>query len=382
MFNQAILHMDLDAFFVSVEILKDSSLRGKPVIVGGHSGRSVVASCSYEARRFGVHSAMPMKMALRLCPQAVVRKGDMDHYSAHSNLITEIIADAAPCFEQSSIDEFYLDLTGMDRYFGAWKWSQELTQKIMAESGLPISIGLSVNKLVSKVSVNVDKPRATKVVAPGRERAFFNPLSVRQLPGVGRKTYKKLSFMGVRKIKTLAEIPPTLLENEFGKIGHSLWRKANALDDSKVTPYSERKSISEEHTFEIDTIEIVQLKKRLTKMVTRLAFKLRQKQKLTSIVTVKIRYTDFDTHTKQKRIAYSANDRTLLTTTLDLFETLFERRQLIRLIGVKFSGLTGGHYQVDLFEDTTTEINLLTAMDKIRTKFGANAIMPASILNT
>ena len=381
MFSQAILHMDLDAFFVSVEILKDSRLRGKPVIIGGHSGRSVVASCSYEARKFGVHSAMPIKLALRLCPQAIIRRGDMDTYASYSRLITSIIESEAPCFEKASIDEFYLDLTGMDRHFGVWKWAMELRNKVTDESGLPISIGLAVNKLVSKVGVNVDKPRAERMVAPGTERAFFNPLSIRQLPSVGRKTYRKLSFMGVKKIKALAEIPPAFLEQEFGKPGLSLWKKANAIDDSKVVPYSERKSISHEHTFEIDTIDVGLLRRYLLKMITQLGYELRQKHKLASIVTVKIRYTDFNTHTKQRRIPYTASDKTLLKVVYELFEKLFERRQLVRLVGVKVSGLVGGHYQVNLFEDTLRDISLLTTLDRIKQRFGTHAIMSASVLD-
>ena len=381
MFNRAVLHLDLDAFFVSVEVLKDSSLRGKPVIVGGQSRRGVVASCSYEARRFGIHSAMPIHMALKLCPNAIVRRGDMDSYSKCSNLITDIIKDRAPAFEKASVDEFYLDLTGMDRYLGAWQWSRELQQTIVKESGLPISMGLSVNKLISKVGVSVDKPQATKLVRPGKERAFLNPLSVRKLPSVGRKTYHKLAFMGVRNIKTLAEIPQDFLYREFGKHGLSLWKKAHAIDDRPVVPYSEAKSIGHERTFQTDTIDVVFLKQYLTKLVTKLGFELRQKGKLTSIITVKLRYTDFDTYTKQRRISYTANDKTLIKQAHELFDQLFERRQLVRLIGVKLSGLVSGHYQVDLFDDTPKDINLLTAMDKIRNRFGANAIMPASIMS-
>ncbi len=378
MFDRAILHLDLDAFFASVEILDNSQLKGKPLIIGGTSGRGVVASCSYEARRFGLRSAMPMRMALSRCPDAIVLRGDMDKYSRYSKLVTEVVEEEAPLFEKSSIDEFYVDLTGMDRYFGSWKWSQELRQKVIKETGLPLSIGLSVNKLVSKVGVGEAKPNGAQLVEAGTEKHFLAPLSTRKIPSLGRETYKKLSFMGVRIVEKLAAIPVKLLEREFGKHGLSLWKKANAIDNSPVVPYNERKSISTERTFQTDTIDIRLLKDEITAMVTKLAYELRQSSKLTSCVTVKIRYTDFNTYTKQRRIAYTANDRTLIDHAHELFDRLYERRQLVRLIGIKFSGLVSGNYQASLFDDTAKELELLQAMDKIRNRFGKNAIRRAT----
>ncbi len=377
MFNRAILHLDLDAFFASVEVLKNSSLKGKPVIIGGTSGRGVVASCSYEARRFGVHSAMPMSMALRLCPDAVVIRGDMESYSQYSRLVTDIIAEQAPLFEKASIDEFYLDLTGMDRYFGCWKWSNELRQRILREAGLPVSMGLSVNKLVSKVGAGEAKPNGALLVENGTEKAFLAPLPVGKIPSVGKETVQKLARMGVRTVSTLAQIPPRLLEREFGKHGIGLWKKANAIDDSPVVPYHEAKSISSERTFQTDTTDLRFLHDKLASLVSQLAFELRQQQKLTSCISVKIRYSDFSTYTRQQTIPYTASDRILLRHARQLFDKLFERRQLIRLIGVRFSGLVHGSPQLDLFEDRIEEIHLLEAMDKIRKRFGAKAIRRA-----
>lgn len=379
-FDRAILHLDLDAFFASVECLRDDKLRGRPLIIGGSSARGVVASCSYEARRYGVHSAMPMKVALRLCPTAIVIKGDMEQYSTYSKLVTEVIEREAPLFEKASIDEFYLDLTGMDRYFGAWKWAKELKQKIVTETGLPLSIGLSVNKLVSKVGVGVHKPLAEKMVDAGTEKNFLAPLSIKHLPSVGKQTYTKLCLMGVRIIDTLAHIPPELLQREFGEHGLSLWKKANAVDNSPVTPYHENKSMSTEQTFQIDTIDVRMLKECLMKMVSKLAFDLRRQQKLCSCVTVKLRYSDFNTYTRQKQIPYTANDKTLNRYTQELFDALFQRRQLVRLVGVKFSGLVQGNFQIDLFDDTVEHIHLIQAMDRIKTRFGADAIVPACTL--
>ena len=379
MFNRAILHMDLDAFFVSVECLRNDALRGKPLIIGGGK-RGVVSSCSYEARRYGVHSAMPTKMALRLCPDAVVIRGDMEAYSKYSKLVTEVIAEDAPLFEKASIDEFYLDLTGMDKYVGCWKWSTELRSRITKETGLPISFGLAINKLVAKVGTGEAKPNGTLMIESGREKGFLAPLPTRAIPSIGKATYKKLSFMGVRTVGKLAQIPPTLLQREFGKHGLSLWRKANGEDDRIVVPYHERKSISTERTFREDTIDVRFLKSRLTEMVTKLAFELRESQKLTSCVTVKVRYTDFNTYTHQCKIPYTANDKVLLQKTLELFDKLYQRRQLVRLIGVRFSGLVHGNYQMMLFEDTAEETQLLQEMDQIRRRFGKGVLSRASSL--
>jgi DNA polymerase-4 len=378
MYDRAVLHLDLDSFFVSVECLRDSSLKGKPLIIGGMGGRGVVASCSYEARRYGVHSAMPVKMALRLCPQALVLRGDMDAYSKHSQLVSEIIDDQAPVFEKSSIDEFYLDLTGMDRYFGCYKWSAELRERIMKESGLPISCALSVNKLVSKVGTGEAKPNGMREIPTGEEREFLAPLSTSKIPGIGKETYKKLSFMGVRTIRILRDIPGPLLDREFGKMGQYLTESANAIDRRPVVPYHEQKSMSKERTFSEDTLDIKGIRSLLGAMVDELAFDLRQDAKLTSTITVKIRYADFNTFTKQRRISYTAQTRTLIRHALELFNEVYERRQLIRLVGVKFSGLVNGNIQLNLFDDTESEISLLQQLDHIRRRWGKSAIQWAN----
>jgi len=380
MYDRAILHMDLDSFFASVECVRDSSLIGKPLVIGGLGGRGVVSSCSYEARRYGVHSAMPMKMAMRLCPQAIVLRGDMDKYSEYSQLVTDVVASEAPSYEKSSIDEFYMDVSGMDKYFGCYKWATELRGKIIKETGLPISFGLSVNKLVSKVGTSEAKPNGTREIPTGTEKCFLAPLSVSKIPGVGKEMYKKLSFMGVRSIKVLSNIPIKLLEREFGKTGKSLWEKANAIDDSPVIPYHEQKSMSKERTFSEDTLDIKYIRSLLADMTDKLAFELRADRKLAACVTLKIRYADFNTYTKQRKISYNANDNTLGKHVLDLFDQLYQRRQLIRLVGVKFSDLVHGFYQIDLFEDTQEQIALLKEMDQIRVRYGANAVMRASAL--
>ena len=380
MFQNAIVHLDLDAFFASVEQLKNSQLKGKPLLIGGSSGRGVVASCSYEARKFGIRSAMPMKLALQRCPDAVVLKGDYDSYTKHSKVVTEIIKEAAPLFEKASIDEFYIDASGMDRYVGCWKWSKELRTRIIKEAGLPISLGLSVNKTISKMATNEAKPNGAQLVEAATEKAYIAPFSTRKIPGVGLKTFRKLAFMGVQKIKILRDIPPRLLQREFGKYGGTLWKRANAIDNTPIIPYTEQKTMSAERTFQVDTIDMVLLKSQLTKLVMQLAFDLRKRAKLTACITIKIRYTDFNTYTLQKRIPHTANDQILLQFSLQLFDKIYQKRQLLRLIGVKFSHLVAGHYQTRLFEDTETDMQLLQTMDKIRQRFGKGAVLRASAL--
>jgi len=321
---------------------------------------------------------MPMKLALRLCPDAIVLRGDMDSYSEYSGIVTDIIAEDAPLYEKASIDEFYLDISGMDRYFGCYQWSTELRQKVIKESGLPISFGLSVNKLVAKVGTGEAKPNGAIKIDNGTEKGFLAPLSVKKIPGVGPKLYKKLSFMGVRKIKTLSQIPVRLLQNEFGKSGKTLWEKANAIDRTPVTPYLEQKSMSKERTFTEDTLNMQYIRSLVTKLCDNLAFELRNKKRLTSVVTIKIRYADFNTFTKQRRVSYTANDTILTRHALELFDKVYERRQLIRLVGIKFSGLVQGNYQIDLFDDTAKQISLLKEKDWIRNRFGVDKIMRGS----
>lgn len=376
--ERTILHLDLDTFFVSVERLINPALEGKPVIVGGMGERGVVSTCSYEARRFGVHSAQPMRLARQLCPQAVFIAGDMELYSRYSRLVTAIIADSAPVFEKTSIDEHYIDVTGMDRFFGCYKWAHELRETIMKNSGLPISFGLSENKTISKIATDEAKPNGELQVLHPQVHQFLDPLSIGKIPMVGNKTYQLLRSMGITTIGDFRQMPDVVVGQALGKTGIEIWKKANGIDSTPVQPYEEQKSLSKEHTFETDTIDIVLLKSVLARMVERLAFEMRQQTKLTGCVTVKIRYSNFDTHTMQKQIAYTSFDHLLLNTVYDIFDRLYDRRLLIRLIGVRFSSLVGGTQQLDLFDDTAEMTNLYGALDRIRKKFGKNSIFKAS----
>ena len=320
--NRSIVHLDLDTFYVSCERLINPKLVGLPVIVGGSSDRGVVASCSYEARKFGVRSAMPIKYALRLCPQAAVIKGDMEFYSNKSHEITAILHDVAPLVEKASIDEFYLDLTGMDKFFGCYKWTTELSTKIFKESGLPISFALSVNKTVSKIGTGESKPKGNLEIPESQVRQFLNPLSVKKIPMVGDVTFQLLSRIGIRTIQTLSEMPAEVLQQMIGKNGIELWKKANGIDNNPVEPYKERKSVSTEQTFIQDSIDIKTMKAILVGMVEKLAYQLRSEQWLTATVVVKIKYANFDTQTKQCSIAYTSADHILIKTVTELFDKL------------------------------------------------------------
>ena len=372
--SRNIVHFDLDTFFVSVERLINPALAGKPVLIGGTSDRGVVASCSYEARKFGVHSAMPMKMARTLCRDAVIVRGDMELYSKYSHDVTDIIAEKAPMYEKASIDEHYIDVTGMDRFFGTLRWTHELRQSIMKNTGLPISFGLSANKTVSKIATGEAKPNGELQVQRDAVKPFLAPLSIRKIPMIGDKTYRLLRSMGIVTIDTLSKIPVEMMERVMGKNGIMIWEKANGQDSTPVVPYSESKSISTETTFEQDSIDVVKMKEKLVKMVEKIAFELRDQQKLTSCVTVKIRYSNFDTHTLQKSVPYTAFDHILIPLVKELFDRLYQRRMLIRLIGVRFSGLVAGNPQLNMFEDSSEMISLYQALDKVRNKYGQKIV--------
>lgn len=380
--DRTIVHMDLDTFFVSVERLMDSRLQSKPVLVGGTTERGVVSSCSYETRKMGVRSGMSMKMAKQLCPEAIVVRGDSSKYSYYSKIISEMVKEQVPLFEKTSIDEFYIDLSGMDHFFGSYKLASEIRSKIIKETSLPISFGMSINKTVAKMATSEAKPNNQIDVQKGLEKSFIAPMPIEKIPMVGEKTAYKLNQMGVKYIKTLQEIPLKMMENAFGKHGVLMWQKANAIDNSPVVPHHERKSISTERTFEQDTIDVQMIKNHLGAMVEQLCFELRRGDKLTSCVMVKIRYADFQTYTKQKYIPYTASDHNLKKYVLDLFDKLFERRLLVRLIGVRMSHLVAGGHQINMFEDSVELLKLYRAMDKMKLRFGQQKIQKASHLGT
>jgi len=378
MSEKSILHLDLDTFFVSVERLIDSRLNGRPILVGGTTDRGVVAACSYEARKFGIHSGMPIKLAKQICPEAVCIRGNTGNYMKYSDMVTEIIREQVPVYEKTSVDEFYADLTGLDRFYGTVKFSEELRHRIIRETGLPISFGLSENKTVSKVATGEAKPNNRLIIQSGHEKPFLAPLLVRKIPMVGEKTGIFLSQMGIKYIRSVQETTAETMVRILGKNGIALWNKANGLDNTPVVQYNERKSISTERTFDRDSSDVVKLRGILTAMAENLAYQLRRGNKVSACITVRVRYADFNTYSLQERIAYTAADHLMVPKTLALFDKLYNRRLPVRLIGVRFSHLSGGGHQISLFDDSEERINLYQAMDRIRIKFGDRAVISAA----
>jgi DNA polymerase-4 len=373
-----IVHIDLDSFFVSVERLHDKSLEGKPVLIGGSSKRGVVASCSYEARKYGVHSAMPMKKALQLCPHATVVKGNYSAYSSASAAVTQIIKSKVPLFEKTSIDEFYIDLTGMDKFYGCYEIASQLRQTVIKETGLPISFGLSANKTVSKIATGQAKPNGQLYVEHGREREFLAPLSVSKIPMVGEKACEMLYSIGIHKIGDLQRQDVRNLERHFGKMGLLMWNKANGIDDSPVSPYHERKSISSENTFSSDQFDSADMIQLLISMLEQLTFKLRSESKVASCLAVKIRYSNFDTITQQITVPPSHSDNLLIPELKKLFAKAYDSGRSVRLIGVRLSHLSEGAYQPGLFDNHERDEKLYEALDKLNSRFGTKTVSRAA----
>jgi DNA polymerase-4 len=376
-----IAHFDLDSFFVSVEILNDPSLKGKPVLVGGYE-RGVVAACSYEARKYGIHSAMPMKRALQLCPHAVVTSNSRGEYSKYSRWVTDIIASRVPLFEKASIDEFYIDLTGMERFFGVSKYTRELREQIKRETGLPISCGLSSAKFISKMATNEAKPDGFLQVPHGKEKEFLWPLGIEKINGVGKQTEQQLNSLGLHKIEDIARTPVEVLETYLGKWGESLWQKANGIGNADIETGWEQKSMSHENTFDQDYTDTNYLHSELVRLTEKTAYALREDEKITGCVTVKIRYSDFETTSRQETIDYTSLDDKLIAKAKDLFNKSYQRGRPVRLLGVRFSQLIPFSMQMSLFENNGSKLNLYKTVDEIKDKFGSKSVKHAGGLNS
>lgn len=375
--SRLIAHFDLDSFFVSVEVLNNPSLKDKPVLVGG-SERGVVAACSYAARKFGIHSAMPMKTALKLCPQAIVVSSGRGEYSKFSRWVTEIIAAKAPVFEKASIDEFYLDLTGMDRYFQPYDWTIALRQEIIDKTGLPISFGLAANKMVAKIATDEAKPNGYLFVPPGREKDFLAPLGVNKIPGVGGHMHQALKEWGIETIQDLTKWSADQLEHRFGKTGADLWNKAQGIHHGEVVPYHEAKSVSTENTFDQNIRDETLLLNEIVRMTEKIAYELRQDNKMAGCIAVKIRYPDFETTSKQTTIDYSFYDDELIPKAKELFRKLYRKGEPVRLLGVRLSELTDGAVQTNLFSNVGRKTELYKAIDEVKGRFGRNALTKAT----
>jgi DNA polymerase-4 len=375
--QRIVAHFDLDSFFVSVEILNDPSLKGKPVYVGGHD-RGVVAACSYEARKFGIHSGMPSKQARLLCPQAIALRGTRSEYSRYSRWVTQIIAAKAPLFEKASVDEFYLDLTGMEKFFNPLQWTIDLRTTIMEETGLPISFGLSSNKMMAKIATNEAKPNGYLQIPFGKEKEFLSPLAVNKIPGVGDHTYEVLKSMGIYTIGDINRHSKEELEERIGKWGIDLWNKSFGIHTSEVVQYHESKSISSENTFDENKTDISFLMSEIVRLTEKIAFELRQDKKVAGCIAVKIRYPDFETSSKQATVSYTSADDEIIPVAKKLFHQLYKKGQPVRLLGVKLSELTSDAVQTDLFSNTEKKTDLYKAIDDVKNRFGKLKIKRAS----
>lgn len=374
-----IAHFDLDSFFVSVEIRNNPSLKGKPVLVGGYE-RGVVAACSYEARKYGIHSAMPMKKALQLCPHAIVTNSSRGDYSKYSRWVTEIIAARVPQFEKASIDEFYIDLTGMDKFFGVSRYARELREQIIKETGLPISAGLSSAKYISKMATNEAKPNGFLEIAHGKEKDFLWPLPIEKINGVGQQTELQLKSFGIYTIEDLARTPVELLQRYVGKWGESLWEKANGIGSAHIETEWEQKSISHENTFDKDYTDVDFLQQELVRLTEKTGYALREDERLAGCVTIKIRYNDFETTSRQETIDYTALDDQLIAKAKDLFRKLYQAGRPVRLLGIRLSQFIPFTMQMSLFDNNVEKLHLYKTVDEIKNQFGSKLVAKASTL--
>jgi DNA polymerase IV len=375
--QRIIAHFDLDSFFVSVEILNNPSLKGKPVYVGGHD-RGVVAACSYEARKFGIHSGMPSAQARKLCPDAIALRGTRGEYSRYSRWVTQIIAAKAPLFEKASVDEFYLDLTGMEKFFNPLQWTINLRKAIMDETGLPISFGLSSNKMMAKIATNEAKPNGYLQIPFGKEKEFLAPLMVNKIPGVGEHTHAVLKSMGIYTIGDINKFTVDELEERIGKWGIDLWHKSFGIHNSEVHQYHESKSVSSENTFEENKTDIDFLMSEIVRLTEKIAFELRQDKKVAGCIAVKIRYPDFETTSKQTTVSYTCVDDEIIPVAKKLFHQLYKKGHPVRLLGVRLSELTNDAIQTDLFTNKEKKTDLYKAIDDVKNRFGKLKIKRAS----
>ncbi|MBM4170450.1 MAG: DNA polymerase IV [Ignavibacteria bacterium] len=375
---KTIFHLDMDAFFVSVERILDPSLEGKPVIVGGDPhGRGVVAACSYEARKFGLHSAMPIRNAFRLCPHGVYLHGHHKEYGRLSREVRNLLEKKLPVVQQTSIDEFYIDYTGCEKIYGhPESFAKTLQQEIKQKLSLPCSIGIGSNKNIAKIASDFKKPQGITFVPHGKEKEFLAPLPVERIPGVGKKTFPVLRARGFRTIGDLANSSPDYLSTLLGKFGTDLWEKANGSGNDLFTLEHERKSISKETTFSEDIVSKPKIEEHLFNLASKIGQLLRNENWQTSTVSIKLRYSDFITLTRAKTLERPTDDdKVIYQTAIDLFRRSYTRRVSIRLIGIHLSNLNHFFEQEFLFEDREIlRKKMLRAVMKIRDKYGFSSI--------
>lgn len=372
--KRQILHLDLDAFFVAVEQRRHPALKDRPVIIGGDERRGVVASCSYEARKYGVHSAMPLYKARQLCPQAVVVPCDGKAYAEASEEVTQIMREEVPVLEKASVDEFYCDLTGMERFFGCVRHAQKLRDRIINETGLPVSGGLASGKTFAKMATDEAKPNGFMEVPYGKERDFLRDKPVQKIPMVGEVTARMLNDMGIKTAGDLMNLPEEVVREALGKNGLKLWEKANGHDPSPVLPGRRRRSLSAEQTFSTNVSDPATLNKCLLRLTEKIATRLRQMEWVGSVITLKLRYSDFRTVSRQCSVPPTNLDQELLGHLRKLLEKLYTRRMQLRLVGVTIGGLQPAGYQLDILNDRMQAAALAEKMDQMRRRFGFNVV--------
>lgn len=375
---RTIFHLDLDAFFVSVERILDPKLNGKPVIVGGDPkyGRGVVAACSYEARTFGLHSAMPIRTAYKLCPHGIYLHGHFEEYERYSNAVKNILERYAPLIEQASIDEFYLDMTGTQIIYGSmFAFASKLQKEIWDELHLPCSIGIGSNKTIAKIGSDCMKPKGITYIIPGMEKEFLAPMPVEVIPGVGKVMKQHLNERGIYRIADITKLSADYFSVAFGKYGVDLWRKAHGEGTEYLTIQRERKSISKETTFGKDVTSDEELKKTLFYLVGKVCQSLRKKDLEASTIEIKLRYIDFQTLIRSKTISPTDDDKIVFDTAWELLRKAKTRRVAVRLIGVGLTNFSAASEQEYLFEDNEIKRKkMFKAVTKIRDKYGYDSI--------
>jgi DNA polymerase-4 len=381
-------HVDMDAFFVSVEELFDPTLKGKPVVVGGRPNeRGVVSAASYEARKFGVHSAMPLRTAYKLCPQAIFVDGHPDRYRDSSRQVYEVLHSFSPLVEMASIDEAYIDMTGTERLHGPpLKAAHRLHEQMKTATRLNCSIGIATSRLVAKISSDQAKPNGVLRIIPGCEAAFLAPLDVRKVPGVGKVTEKNLHALGIHKVGDLARLDEKFLEERFGKWGLALAGKSRGEDaggwyDSEIGEDSGPKSISHEHTFSEDTADVAQLEATLARLSEMVGRRLREHGLHARTIQLKLRYSDFSTITRAHSVGRPTQlDTELFTEIRELFHANWKRGEKVRLLGVNASSFDEQADQMDLLSEDRHErwTRALAAADRLRDKFGESAVSLAA----
>jgi len=375
---RTIFHLDMDTFFVSVERILNPKLKGKPVVVGGDPkyGKGVVAACSYEARKFGLHSAMPIRKAYSLCPQAIYIHGHYDEYVRYSHLVKNILRKYAPVLEPAGIDEFYIDFTGCEHIYGSMQLlASEIQKEINDKLSLPCSIGIASNKTTAKIASDFNKPNGITCVTQGQEKIFLADLPVQVIPGVGKVTLSGLNQKGIYFIRDITDLPKDYFSAAFGKYGADLWEKANGKGAEYLSVEREQKSISHETTFLNDLLSIKIIEEILFDLSAKLSQSLKENNWIASTISFKLRYSDFNTITRAKTIPHTDDPAIIFNTIKELFHKNFTRRVAIRLVGIRLTNFLSKSEQLFLFDDNFTKRQrILDAVNRVRAKYGFSSI--------